>query len=393
MPHKRRLNHKVSRSASGLGSLALAAGLVLLCLAGCRALGQVPALSGLSPSPTSLNFSSSAHSLSGSDFIYLPFIKNDKPVLMPLVYNLRPTPTPTPTPTATPIPPGVPPPYSTSYYMSTTDYDTLYSLGETVGRSFAFAEDKIVFLDFGQPWYENNAYGSIIFGSLEFRSIDQIILSVKAFCRGYYVRSSSTAKLTLAIGTSNYGRTYVTREHGAAWAQMVKTLNDWIASPPSWADRIKIAGAIDAEPGWNGPAVTRAWVEGYDAAASGSSYYNFGSCDSCPFDGCETCTPLNGWTYEDLWYVSWGVRSAYILPEIYLVSGVNADQWYRVSRYGYQAHGQGIRFSGVMTQYQSCQQRGCTTNTPSEGWLQLYNRINADPCTAVNPKWLTDIKW
>ncbi len=174
---------------------------------------------------------------------------------------------------------------------------------------------------------------------------------------------------------------------------MVAALNTWIESTPSWADRIKIAGAIDAEPGWNGPGVTRAWVEGYNAAANGCVYYNFGSCDSCPFDGCETCTPLNGWTYEDLWYVSWGARSAYTIPEIYLVSGVNADQWYRVSRYGYTVHGQAIRFSGVMTQYQSCQQRGCTTNTPSQGWLQLYDKINTNPFTAMTPKWLTDIKW
>ncbi|MCE5258501.1 MAG: hypothetical protein LLG44_05495 [Chloroflexi bacterium] len=332
-------------------------------------------------------------SLASATRVYLPFIKNDKPMFLPWVPNVLPTPTPTPTPTATPRPAGEPPPYSTSFYMSTTDYDYHYQLGQTVGQSVSSAQDLIIFLDYGQPWYENGAYGTAIFGSLDFRSTSQIIDAVKGFCRGYYLRAPSTSHLTLAIGTSNYGSTHVTREHGAAWAQMVKTLNDWIASPPTWADRIKIAGAIDAEPGWNGAPVTRAWVDGYDSAASGSVYYNFGSCDSCPFAGCETCTPSRGWTYEDLWYISWGVRSAFTVPEIYLVGGENADQWYRVSLYGYSVHGQAIRFAGVMTQYQSCQQRGCTTNTPPQGWRQLYDKVNSNPATALDIKWLTDIKW
>lgn len=332
--------------------------------------------------------------------LYLPLAKNQVPVFMPLVRKMVPTATPTPTatstptptPTYTPRPTGVPPPYSTSYYMSTTDYNALYALGSKVATQVLAGQNAIVFLDFGQPWWENNTWGTAIFGSFEHRSVNQIIDAVKAFCRGFYFTAPPNVHLTVAVGTSNYGR-YTNREHGVAWAQMVKVLQDWVATPPSWASTLKIAGAIDAEPGWNPADVTRAWAEGFDSAANGNVYYNYGSCDSCPFDTCETCRPSRGWTYEDIWYVSWGVLSAYTIPEIYLVNGVNAQQWYRVSLYAWQAHGQGIRFSGVMTQYQSCQQKGCTTNTPPQGWSQLYQICDANPVTRVSLDWSTDIRW
>jgi hypothetical protein len=330
-----------------------------------------------------------------------------KSLYMPLAYNGVPTATPTflptstptvtrtPTPSFTPRPPGVPPAYTTSYYMTTTDYDTLYRLGQSRGQQVLPAQNVVIFLDFGQPWQENNVWGVAIFGSLEFRSTDQILLAIQAFCRGLYLYAPANSRVTVAVGTSNYdspghwGR-YVTREHGAAWATMVKNLNAWIASPPSWADRLTVVGAIDAEPGWNTAANTRAWADGFYSAANGNTYLNYGSCDSCPFDRCPTCQPLNGWTFEDIWYLSWGAPSAFVVPEIYLPDGANAQQWYRISLYGWAVHGQAIIFSGVMTQMQACNCSG-QTNPPAEGWSQLYNLINSDFKTAYDIKWLTDI--
>jgi hypothetical protein len=328
---------------------------------------------------------------------------------MPLVYNGVPTATPTytptpeytrtrtPTSTYTPRPPGVPPPYTTSYYMTTTDYDTLYRLGQTSGQRAVPAQNVVIFLDFGQPWNENSTWGVAIFGSLEFRSTAQIYTAIQAFCRGFYLTAPANAHLTVAIGTSNYdspgswGR-FVGRDHGIAWGQMVKSLNEWVATPPTWADKITVAGAIDAEPGWNTAANTRGWTDGYNQAVSGSgsTYLNYGSCDSCPFDRCTTCVPSNGWTFEDIWYISWGLPSAFVVPEIYLPDGANAQQWYRISLYGWAVHGQAIIFSGVMTQMQACNCPG-QTNPPAEGWSQLYNLINSDFKTAYDIKWLTDI--
>lgn len=328
--------------------------------------------------------------------IYMPIVLAGVPTATPTnTPTNTPTKTRTPTPTFTPRPPGVPPPYTTSFYMTTTDYDVLYRLGQTNGQKILPAQNVVVFLDWGQPWQEGGQRGVVIFGSLEFRSTAQIIDAVKGFCRGYYQTAPLNSHLTLALGTSNYdspghwGR-YVTRDHGIDWAQMVKALNDWLATPPSWADKIKIVGAIDAEPGWNTAANTRAWSDGFQQAATGSTYLNYGSCDSCPFDGCPTCRPLNGWTFEDIWYISWGVPSAFVVPEIYLPNGANAQQWYRISLYGWAVHGQAIIFSGVMTQMQAC---NCDpqTNHPPEGWSQLYNLINSDFKTAFDIKWLTDI--
>jgi hypothetical protein len=327
---------------------------------------------------------------------YLPLIYNGVPTATPTYTPTSiPTNTRTPTPTFTPRPPGVPPPYTTSYYMTTTDYDALYNLGISSGQKILPAQDVVIFLDFGQPWQENGIWGVAIFGSLEFRSTAQILTAIQGFCRGYYLAAPSNSHVTLAVGTSNFERAeyrgrYVTRDHGIAWAQMIKALNDWLANPPSWADKITIARAIDAEPGWNTAVNTRAWADGFQQAANGSTYLNYGSCDSCPFDRCPTCQPSNGWTFEDIWYVSWGVPSAFVVPEIYLPDGSNAQQWFRVSLYGWAVHGQAVIFSGVMTQMQAC---NCEpqTNPPPEGWSQLYNLINSDYKTASDIEWLTDI--
>jgi hypothetical protein len=63
--------------------------------------------------------------------------------------------------------------------------------------------------------------------------------------------------------------------------------------------------------------------------------------------------------------------------------------------------GSRIDFSGSMTQYGACQQRGgCTftssdtMNTPQEGWNQLWSATYADPDTRMLLlRWMTDIRY
>lgn len=127
--------------------------------------------------------------------------------------------------------------------------------------------------------------------------------------------------------------------------------------------------------------------------------YNFGSADGCPSSGAQTATPRacnNGWTQAGVWYVSYGAQPAYAVPEIYATTGVNASQWYYVSKYAKLAHAYRITFSGELTQSGACAQRGgCTgtNNTPSQGYTQLWNKINSDTATASGIKWSVDIKW
>ncbi len=292
-----------------------------------------------------------------------------------------------------------PPPATISRYITSTEYSLLYNLGCNRSQAISSGQNATIILDFGQPAYQNGQYGTLLFDAAHsFRSTDQIKNGTFGFLGGFYTcRGTTPVSLTLAVGTSNYGNG-VTREHGVAWAQMVNNINTWVTSPPSYADKIAAVWAgIDAEPSWNSPAVTRAWVDGYAATSTGQSLYaNFGSCDGCPFSGCPACVPNNNWSRDDIWYVSWGATPAFPLPEIYLTNGVNADQWYRMSLYAYTNHGYRMNFVGSLTQWNACQEvGGCagTDNRPEAGYLQLYNAVNADSRTAQTIRWSTDISW
>jgi hypothetical protein len=151
--------------------------------------------------------------------------------------------------------------------------------------------------------------------------------------------------------------------------------------------------------GWNTADASRAWVDGY-AAVSSTPYYNYGDCEGCPIAGAVPPTPgrriNNGWTQEDVWYVSYGVLPAFPLPEIYLTNGVNAAQWQQLSLYAHTNHGSPIYFLGALTQFQACQAGGgCpgANNRPGEGWAQLNRALNSDSRTAQSLNWSSDITW
>jgi hypothetical protein len=92
-----------------------------------------------------------------------------------------------------------------------------------------------------------------------------------------------------------------------------------------------------------------------------------------------------------VWYVSYGLVPANALPEIYNTSGLNAIAWKNISLW------RRIVFSGTTTQYLSCQQdparEGCGsgTNTPWNGWSQLYYHLNSHPMTAQSLTYSTDV--
>ncbi len=287
-------------------------------------------------------------------------------------------------------------PYATvSRYMQTTDWDASRARGCNDGENVPEGEDVVVILDYGQPWFDGNEYGTIVFGTYDFRSMAQVEEGAKGYITGFFECMGRNAYLTLAVGVNNYGRE-VTREHGAAWAAMINDLNTWVATPPSYAGSVTVRGASDIEPSFNGPLVTRAWVDGYNAAMlSPSFYYDFGSCDSCPFTDCPSCDPANDWELEDIWYVSYGATAALPLPEIYLQSGVNAEQWQRMSLYSSTVHGQAMMMRGSLTQWRACQGKECygVDNRPDQGWSQLTAALNADPRTAVPVSWATDMTW
>ena len=156
--------------------------------------------------------------------------------------------------------------------------------------------------------------------------------------------------------------------------------------------RADIAGANDIETGWNGPGVSRAWVRGYDSRARWP-FYDFGDAGGCRANG--RC--VRSWTVEDVWYVSWGSRSAWPLPEIYTPNGSQARQWYRVSLYSTRRHHAAMTIVGALSQHAACRQSSdpCVgmNASPRRAWSLLHRLLNRDRRTLQTLPFSSDIRW
>lgn len=300
-----------------------------------------------------------------------------------------------------PPPPPPPPPWTTSRYVVTTDRNSLNRAGCNQGRA---GESGVVILDFGYPVYNTSTgqYGTrLLDASNAYVSFDDIEWLVTEFLQGYYTCATVQGQhIVLALGVNNHPRYGgVIPAHGQIWGQVVDDIVDFINYPPSMSDKISAAAAVDIEFSWNSSAATRNWLDAYQPAYR-NPIYNFGSCDSCPWSGGTNWVPANGWTYEDIYYVSYDASLAWPLPEIYKTNGQHSDQWQRVSKYGYTAHSSAMRFMGSMTQWYACQDTdpgacaaNMTNNSPAQGWTQLWQALNADPATHQDLQWSTDIRW
>jgi hypothetical protein len=272
--------------------------------------------------------------------------------------------------------------------MKTVDSSTLYDLGCTHGR---WAETGIIILDFGQPWWNGSTYGTNLFDdNYSFASIAEIEKASEAFLQGYWDCSPSWTFIRLVIGTNNY-RGWTTYEHGQSWGEMVNRVNAWINKPSSYASQEAVRGGNDMELDWNTPEATRAWADGY-ASVTSLPYYNYGDCGGCPTDASPNSKPHNGWTLEDVWYVSWGVAPAWPLPQIYDPQGYQAAQWQNLSEYSLTAHGSPMQILGALTQWNAAGR--CCTNTTADGWSQLWDALASDWRTAQGALYRsTDITW
>lgn len=320
--------------------------------------------------------------------------------------------------------PMVQPTSALSYYVQEESPASMWALGCAVGQhdqNTPGKQDNLVILNFGQPWVENGVYGAGSFTPYwHFISLADMETAVRNYLLAYYNCSGSDneSQMMVGIGTNNYGsmnmgssstvRRDTMYSFGQRWADMVNNLTIW-AAQNGYSGQVSTAGAMDIEWGggsWNTPAVTRAWVDGFNANDRGVYiYFNFGACSGCPSSYNASTTPTwvhsaQGWTINDVWYVSWGVAPSYAVPEIYLNSGVNARQWQTLSEYAARHKGGRIDYSGPMTQYQACVQRSDDStcpqmdNTPEQGWQQLYDALNASPLTAQPLlRWVTDIAW
>ncbi len=279
-------------------------------------------------------------------------------------------------------------------------------------RQQSGTQNTVVVLDFFRPMVQNGVYGAS--GYNHFIDVTTIRSTAAWFAYGYLVGAygngtnpDSTSHLTIALGVSNAQLSSLgtsTASSGIAWGTMVNNTGaDLVAY--GYADRVSVAGAIDFEPNFSNSGPARTWVDAYASTYDPFSphfLYNFGSADGCPSSGTQTATPGscdNGWTQEDVLYISYRVLPAYPLPEIYNSAGTNAKQWQRIMLYGYLRYGApGYEpIKGPMSQYWACVNESdpCTgmKNTPTTAWNQLWTELNSDTRTAQNLQWSTDIQW
>jgi hypothetical protein len=292
-----------------------------------------------------------------------------------------------------------PPLYTSSFYEQTPYASTYYNEGCGQGD---YSTPGIIVLDFGQPSYQSGqGYGTILFSSLQFVSTSTIAGLTENFLNGYWDCSAVSTSVTIGIGTSNdFG--WTNYSHGATWAQMVNQVGSWIQSK-GYGSKEAIAGADDIQNDWNGSSdpqdqsnigPTTNWVNGFNTYYS-YAYFDYGDAGGCPpLSQGQTCN--NGWTYENIWFDSWGSPPALPLPEIYAQG--SANEWQQISLYGYLYQGGAVTMQGSYTQYQACHTQGhgpCpgADNSPGEGWTQLYDALNADSRTAQGLPFSTDVAW
>lgn len=311
-----------------------------------------------------------------------PYQTDGYEVHLPIVYGL-------------PIPPA-----TESRYITKTDYSTMYDYGCKLGYAMLKSPYSISVLFFGQPWYDavSQKYGTLLLDdNLTFVDTSAIVDAAKAWINGYWQCTPVNGPhVLLAIGTNNFGpRTQITYDHGKAWAILVNDIMDYITFN-GYDTQISIAGANNIELDWNKSDVTKDWVNGYTSSYQ-RTLYHVGDCSGCPYASHPDWLPNNGWTYEDIWYVSWRAAPSVPLPEIYSTSGISAAQWQLLALWAYDTHNSNMTFAGSLTQWQACIDRNApctgTNNKPLDGWLQFYRELSKDSKTAQYLNWSTDLRW
>ena len=245
----------------------------------------------------------------------------------------------------------------------------------------------IVILSFGRQVRG----GSSGFTSGSPLSNNEIVATTAAWAAG--LAECGTGPWEVSVGTSNSGAVtaYNGYSGGATWARLVTRAR--AASDP----RVAVTGSVDLEPGWGPPGQARAWVDGY-VATTQIRLWNFGSADGCPQTYLSKLTCNNGWTIDDvLWVSSHAGPNVLAMPQIHTQSGSQARQWAVMAARGI-AMSKPLRLAAITVQTAACSQRagGCPTTGVSawDGWTQLRSAIDRIPIAAGTPVGAPmDIRW
>lgn len=310
--------------------------------------------------------------------------------------------------------------YTRSYYITTTI--GFYNLGQAIGNyamSVAHPDTFFTYLSFGCiSRNANGDYGTNIYdGNLTFYSTYQISSLIIQLANGFSSKNTKD-KLYIAVGTNNSGDhqlySYTAYGHGKAWANMIKEINQTMIEEGISYSRVEAVAGNDIEPGFNNFSDTKLWFDGYNSVSSPPAMYIIGSADGCPSDypepdpGSGYFQPAmcnNGWSQENINFISNHYPKTYSIPMNYNTLGVNASQWWRIGLWSYYSYSSDdkLSFSGVMTQEAACQQireetgdpNTCagTDNTMQQGFSQFSNLVKGE--YRMNPflNWAADMKW
>lgn len=300
---------------------------------------------------------------------------------------------------AAPVPAVVP----ASWYMdtiSTTTHDNLGCRQADNVDANAGTQNLRLFLLYGAPVYADFGGGVWRYGATAYdgptASVGQVITAMKAFANGYArCISDKASRVIVSMSVTNYaaaGGSSVGYGHGVAWADGVRQVRDHIYNN-GYSSFLDADAGGDLELEYATPAATKGWVDGFNTSSNFQRMNAFGSSSGCPTSDGDYGDCVSGgyrWLQESVHYINYGAAAAHSFPQNYNTSGTTAKQ-----RKGLRKR-HGTYYSGVLTQQGACAQVGtCTTdnNTPSQGYTQLYDALNADPATAQGISWLSDIRW
>lgn len=245
----------------------------------------------------------------------------------------------------------------------------------------------IVILSFGRQ-VEGGSSG---FERSRYLTYDNIAATASAWASG--LAECGSGPWEVSIGTSNSGGRTAHNGFtgGQRWARVVEQARA-MADP-----RVTITGAVDLEPGWGPVRQARRWVDGY-VATTQVRLWNFGSADGCPQTVSARLSCNNGWTIDDvLWVSSHAGPNVVAMPQIHTQSGSQSRQW-AVMAARAAALAKPLRIGAITVQTTACTQvaGGCPKTGLSawDGWAQLRRVMDSTQGAEGTPVGAPmDIRW
>jgi hypothetical protein len=264
-----------------------------------------------------------------------------------------------------------------------------YNLGCNVANRLQSGYFGYNFLDFGQPWKENNILGVRILD----REVGPTFLpltsangpSVEKTVQGYIdgiinCSREKSFRLITAVGINNGGglsndaRLALNTEHGEAWRDMIIRLRGY-----SNNSRISLGVGMDVELDWSSPAKVYAWASPIKDADL--RMIMFPTCEGCPYYAHPDWDPNGDWTTDTVYGL---VRDFPSMPQLYAIDGIHAAQWNYMTVTWPQTKTPSplaeVYLLGTLTQWDACTwttyswemcELEFSYNKPAEAWKQI----------------------